>query len=263
MITGDYGEIFFQIKGDMKGVCFDTCIWISKIFREENHSNPVRRRLGQITKHIFENYPQKGEEYLIIIDTIFWEFRQVISTKVRDYGNKIVTSLIEANNRIKSGEKRYDVVREYRNLIIEDSSINLLYSHFEAKGMGFDRLLDENTRIMFFKKLTKIPLKFNRLFQKITRGFLKRSVKERVVMWTTLNKKSFRQFQKCSPQIGRFDRFHVLGCILLCIIENRNIKFITYDELMLKQSNNYEKFFINNRLAFEKQIEKILEVEAV
>jgi len=263
MATGDYGEIFFQIKKDMESVCFDTCIWISKIFREENHSNPVRKRLGQISKQIFENYPQKGEEYLIIIDTIFWEFKQIISNKVRDYGNKIVTSLNKANNRIISGEKRFDVVREYRNQIIEDSSINLLYNHFEAKGMGFDRLLDENIRINFLKQLTKIPLKFNRLFQKTTRGLLKRSVKERVVMWTTLNKKSFNEFQKCSPQIGRFDRFHILGCILLCIIENRNIKFITYDELMLKQSNNYEKFFSNNRLAFKKQIEKILEVEAV
>ena len=85
--------------------------------------------------------------------------------------------------------------------------------------------------------------------------------KERIVMWITLNRKTFTSFQKKSPKIGKKDRFHILGCILLSLAENRNTKFMTYDQLLLDCADRFDEFFLENRPKLEKQVEKLLEVE--
>ncbi len=257
----EYGEIEFYIGKQKIAINFDTCIWISRIFKEENHSDPSKQEKGKITQFICSQYPSSNEEYLILIDTIAYEFREIISYKAMNFGETIRNCLIRAVKRIENGERKFEVIKEIGNEIRCDTSINLLYDYFEQKGMGFANLFSEDIRLDFFRTLVAIPQKFDLLFQQETRKCVKRYVKDRIIMWIMLNRKTFDQFQKKSPKIGKKDRFHILGCILLCLIESRNVKFVTHDNLLMNCSNNFEDFFSNNLPKLEKQVEKLLEAD--
>jgi len=102
-----YGCFSFILDSGSKGICFDTCIWISKIFKEECHPDPERQKVGKIAQYILDNHPNKNDkEYPIILDTIQYEFRLVISQKSKEFGEIIRDYLTKAQHRIYKGENR-------------------------------------------------------------------------------------------------------------------------------------------------------------
>lgn len=124
--------------------------------------------------------------------------------------------------------------------------------------MGFSNLLNKKTLYKFLKLLSKKPGEVNTYFHHVTRMCVKKNVKERIVIWIKLNGKTFKQFLKMNPKLEKKTRFHILGCILISLVEFRNSKFVTLNPLMLNCCTNYESFFVKNRSKLESQIQTVL-----
>jgi len=92
-----------------------------------------------------------------------------------------------------------------------------------------------------------------------------RYVKDRISIWFALdkeNKKSVRNFVKLTPNVGEADRIHVLGSILVSLIENRNTRLYTYDLPLLRFKDKIEEFYTKKRKDLIRDATKILEVES-
>ncbi|MHA1214833.1 MAG: hypothetical protein ACTSPG_06015 [Candidatus Hodarchaeales archaeon] len=242
---------------------FDTCIWFGAIFQEYLHNNFQKRSQGKTAKELIEEFSDE-QHFLSVLDTVSWEFSEVVSKKVENLYMKIIHSLNEAKERITAGEKEAQVIKEISNRLQQDSHYSSVYNHFQIRGKGFPKIYsNKEARINFFRELFSLPLYAQENFNVMTRKYPKRYVKETIMLWINDNEKFFFLFKEKAKKIDKKDRFHILGSIMINCAKKRPVDFITFDQNIFNCSDDVIKFLEANRKRLETQFRSLLLEESI
>lgn len=95
-------------------------------------------------------------------------------------------------------------------------------------------------------------------FELITKKYPLKRIKDLIVTWIELDKKSFIKFREITPRIDNYDRFHILGCLLLTFFENRGAKLVTLDKNILECTNEVLKFYSSKQKSLNATARKVL-----
>lgn len=241
----------------------DTSIWFSRIFEEELSEDSHKQRLGQASLKLLDEYSSKNK-FIAVLDTISWEFSDMVSHKVEEFSLLIRRYLLNAKKRIEEGENKNEVFREISNEIKSNPHFNSIYHYFEWRGKGFSNVYNNpSLRGEFFRLLHRLPSHAVVSFDVITHKFVRRWVKDSIMLWAIDFKNFFFLFQKNTPNIGKKDRFHLIGCIMLCCSGKRPVQFITFDEKILNVANAVIDFLDHNKSLLSEQFSKLLIEETI
>lgn len=123
-------ELIFSNKRTPFAIIFDTVFWLSKSLEEENQLILERYLQGALINKLMNSY-REPTDYWVLLDTVSYEFKEIIHHKILNYSIKLRKYLFEANIDIKNGESNVDVGTKFSNLLKNNPDINSLYGYFE------------------------------------------------------------------------------------------------------------------------------------
>lgn len=242
---------------------FDTCIWFSKIFQESLLQDFKKKHQGKEALKLIEKYSDDNQ-FLTVLDTVSWEFSEIVTKKVENLYSFIINSLNETKKRVNEGEEEKKVVKEISKRLEQDPHYNSVYSYFQIRGKGFPIIYsNKQARIEFFKELFSLSWYAQENFNVLTRKYPKRFVKESIMLWINKYNNLFFQFKKEAKKIDKKDRFHILGSIMCCYAKKRTVDFITFDQSIYNCSGNVIGFIVIYKKKLQKQFSTLPIEEAI
>lgn len=251
-------RISFESGGRISCVTFDTCFWISKLTDEENHADPTKKESAIQMRKIYDFFT--STEKVVLLDTITWEFRQIIFDKFNTIYKEIWSLLKQAKDRVEDGEREFNVAKEMKQSMLNNPHLSTFYSYLESRGLGFLTLLRLDNRVRLLQLLLDEKDKLLDYFESFASSYFTIKVKELIFMWIADNAKTFKEFSKSTPGIGKKDRYHILGCYFgSCDRFDYAISFVTVDSTLLSLTSLFQEFFSERRIDLRDQLALIRE----